>query len=85
LSTYSNEEQLRRLRWKCRRGMLELDLILLHFLDQHYAKLSAEQQVVFEQLLEFEDPLLQQWFMRQAEPQDKALAAMIEYINTAME
>ena len=49
---------LHRLRWKCRRGMLELDEILSRFLDQHYQELSAEEIVTFSDLLEMQDPEL---------------------------
>jgi len=69
-----------RLRWKCRRGMLELDLLLLSFLDKHYANLSDHEKEVFERLLDEEDPVLQSWFMRQVVPEDNETASMVEYI-----
>lgn len=46
---------LNRLRWRCRRGMLELDLVLERFLGENYAQLTARQQQEFETLLELED------------------------------
>lgn len=46
---------LGRLRWHCRRGMLELDLVLARFLEENYAKLTAQQRQEFEVLLELED------------------------------
>jgi len=70
-----------RLRWKCRRGMLELDLVLLPFLEQHYDALTSEQKRTFETLLEEQDPTLQSWFMRQVVPEDKEMAAMVDYIR----
>ena len=69
-----------RLYWKCRRGMLELDLILFAFLEGYYEKLSEREKQVFDILLEEEDPTLQSWFTRQTVPEDKELAAMIECI-----
>jgi len=72
--------ELGRLRWKCRRGMLELDMVLLSFLDHHYETLTPEQKLVFEQLLEEQDTVLQTWFTRQTVPKDKAMAAMVELI-----
>ena len=77
----AEQEHLRRLRWKCRRGALELDLILNSFLENHYSQLSLQQKSVFERFLEEDDPVLQQWLMGQASPEDKAFSAMIEYIN----
>ena len=73
-----------RLHWKCRRGMLELDLVLLSFLDEHYENLSEDEKRVFERLLDEQDPVLQSWFMRQVIPEDKELAAMVECIRRAV-
>lgn len=46
---------LNRLRWHCRRGMLELDLVLERFLEENYAGLTVQQRQEFETLLELED------------------------------
>ena len=46
---------LGRLRWRCRRGMLELDLVLARFLGENYTQLTTQQQQEFEALLELED------------------------------
>ncbi len=72
------------LRWKCRRGLLELDKVLLPFLDYHYAKLSPVEKKIFERLLEEEDPTLQAWFMRIKTPKDKQLASMVEHIRSIL-
>jgi len=52
---------LNRLRWKCRRGMLELDLVLQQFLECDYAALDPAAQQAFEALLESGDEEL--WAM----------------------
>ncbi|HCT99181.1 MAG TPA: succinate dehydrogenase assembly factor 2 [Methylococcaceae bacterium] len=44
--------------WRCRRGGLELDLLLKHYLENHYATASATQQAEFVALLELEDDRL---------------------------
>ena len=54
---------LNRLRWKCRRGTLELDLLLQQFLLRDYAELDASAQCDFETLLEAGDEDL--WAMLQ--------------------
>ena len=51
-------EELRRLRWRCRRGMLELDLVLRDFLDRHYPLLSTSERTAFQQLLLLPDSAL---------------------------
>jgi len=69
------------IRWHCRRGMLELDLILIDFFDQHYAGLTASQQQVFVRLLDCHDPDLLAWLLGKSLPEDKELAAIVQYIT----
>jgi antitoxin CptB len=51
-------QQLQLLRWRCRRGMKELDLLLERFLQDHYAQAPRERQRAFERLLSLPDPVL---------------------------
>jgi len=44
-----------RIRWHCRRGLLELDLVLSKFLDKHYPDLSISQRIVFKNILDYPD------------------------------
>lgn len=48
-------KQLERVRWRCRRGLLELDLVLQRFVDEYYAKLSVAERRQFETLLDLSD------------------------------
>jgi antitoxin CptB len=57
----SREETLGRLRWRCRRGLLELDLWLQRFLDAVPDSLSEEECAAFEALLEEADSDLLAW------------------------
>jgi len=61
------------LKWRMRRGMLELDLILSRFMDAYGDKLSDDELITFAQLLEIDDPTLYAWFMGYEEVQDDAL------------
>ena len=70
-----------RLRWQCRRGMLELDDLFMRFLDQEYDRLSLADQVAFERLLTEVDPLLQAWLMGQAEPEDAETRRLVALIR----
>ena len=47
--------EMNRLRWKCRRGMLELDLVLQQFLERDYVALDRAAQQAFDALLESGD------------------------------
>ena len=48
--------ELSRLRWLCRRGMKELDVVVTAYLEQHYASASRAEQAQFRKLLEMADP-----------------------------
>jgi antitoxin CptB len=75
-----DEINQRRIRWKCRRGMLELDILLLNFFDRHFAQLTPQEQQLFEKLLEEEDVHLFDWLMHADEPRDPALKELIHKI-----
>jgi antitoxin CptB len=47
--------ELDRIRWRCRRGLLELDLILTQFLDQRFDSLTEHQKEQFAQLINNSD------------------------------
>ena len=74
------EGELNRLRWRSRRGMLELDLLLLPFFDEVFRDLEPRQQQTFVDLLEEDDPDLLMWFSRKDVPEDKDMAALVEFI-----
>jgi antitoxin CptB len=58
-----------RLRWRCRRGMRELDQLLGQWLDARFAQADASAQRAFAELLEQPDPQLWDWLSgRQAPP-----------------
>ncbi len=50
------EEELRRLSWRCRRGLLELDIVLHNFSQKHLPHLSADELIAFDALLDLPDP-----------------------------
>ena len=54
----SVEIDMRRLRWRCRRGMRELDAAMLAFLDNHYKDAVDEDRQRFAALLELQDPVI---------------------------
>lgn len=78
---------MHRLRWASRRGMLELDLVLLPFLENIYPTLSDEDQSLFQRLLESEDQDLFSWFLRKSDPDDSELLKIVEIIrrNTGLQ
>ncbi len=75
----NSKEKLARLRWACRRGMLELDVLLTPFVES-YPQLDADAQHDFERLLACDDPELFAWFMGHQPCPDPALATLVEQI-----
>jgi len=70
-----------RVRWACRRGMLELDILFQPFVEQVYQGLSNADKATFIRLLECEDPELFAWFMGHEECADVELARMVAKVR----
>jgi len=68
---------LARVRWQCRRGMLELDQLLLGFFDASYQQMSSDDKRTFERLLECNDNELFLWLMGRSTPEDPDLGKMV--------
>ncbi len=75
------DEQLERLRWQCRRGMLEVDLLLNRFLQTGYAQLTDEDKRRFVSLLEYPDQVLLAWLMGRERPVDGGVARVVDRIR----
>jgi antitoxin CptB len=74
-------KNIERLRWQCRRGMLELDVLLEAFLDQHYISLSPRLQRHFLQLLGFPDPIIHAWCVGGEDPDDEEFKELVGAIR----
>ena len=72
------------LRWQCRRGMLELDLMLGAFLDKAYASLIQTARADFRRLLEESDQTLYEWLIGQAVPETASMKAMVLQIRAVL-
>ncbi len=70
-----------RLRWRCRRGMLELDLILKDFMDRGYIYLNKQQKNVLDQILDYPDQLLFDLFLGHMNSSDKEISELVSYIR----
>ncbi len=79
----TEQQNLSRLRWQCRRGMLELDELLDGFLNKSYGNLSAQQKQIFEEVLKLSDQLLFDYLLDQSKPSDMDVADVIQQIRTS--
>jgi antitoxin CptB len=67
------------LRWQCRRGMRELDELLLSYLEQRYGSADDAEKNAFRSLLELPDPDVIGYLLQQRVPPPE-LAVVIERI-----
>ena len=74
-------DNIPKLKWACRRGMLELDVLLGNFLTEAYPNLSLEEKQLFVELLECADPELFAWLMGYEIPTDARLATITNIIR----
>ena len=76
----TDQTELNRLFWQSRRGMLELDVLLVPFSKEVYPVLDAEDQRRYHKLLACEDQDMFGWFMEREEPADDDLKRMVRMI-----
>ncbi|MBE0489943.1 MAG: succinate dehydrogenase assembly factor 2 [Halomonas sp.] len=70
----------KRLHWHSRRGMWELDLLLVPFLEQRYDHLDEADQAAFRELIDEEDQDLFMWLMRRELPEDPRRRRIVQLI-----
>lgn len=70
-----------RLLWASRRGMLELDLVLLPFLENVYDGLTEEDKQRYWALMECEDQDMFGWFLHRKDPDDPEIKRIVEIVR----
>lgn len=76
-------EERRRLYWRCRRGMLELDLLLQGFLERGYGDLDERGRRGFLELLDYPDQMLLEYLLGRMAPVDPLIANVVAKIRLA--
>ena len=74
-------KQLERVRWRCRRGLLELDLVLQRFVDEYYAKLGDAERRQFETLLDLSDNELWDMIARRKKQESNVLQRVLSLLQ----
>jgi len=77
-----DDVELRRLKWNCRRGMLENDLVLERFLDKHAQALEGARLNAFKALLDFPDNDLRELLSGRREARDQELSDIVQFIRS---
>ncbi len=70
-------KELERARWRCRRGLLELDIVLERFMDKHYTQLSDKDLQKFNRLLDMSDNDLWDMVTSRKVPEDASLRPLL--------
>jgi antitoxin CptB len=73
--------ELDRLRWRCRRGLLENDLILTRFLDARDGRISDQEVVALDRLLALSDNELWDLIAGRQEPADAAVKPLLDALR----
>ena len=69
-------------RWQCRRGMLELDLLLNNFVEKRVDMLDAQQRQTFELLLSYPDQTLLDLLLGNSVSSDPSISVIVRQIRT---
>lgn len=77
----ADEAELRRLRWRCRRGMRELDQLFERYLDLRWKQASEAERGIFLRLLDCEDDRLWRWFLGHDPADDVELQSLVDRIR----
>ena len=80
MSAETDAPEIKRLRWRCRRGMRELDQLMLRYLDRRWSTADEAERNLFLRLLDTEDDKLWRWFMGRERPEDATLDAIVDLI-----
>lgn len=75
-------KNLERVRWRSRRGLLELDIVLGRFIEAQYMQLSEKEKQVFEELLDMPDNPLWDMISGKQEATQKEQSALLEKIRS---
>jgi len=76
----SDKAEFNRLWWHSRRGMLELDMLLIPFLEEAYRDLPKEDQACYHKLITCEDNDMFEWFMQRSKSEDPDLQRIVDII-----
>jgi antitoxin CptB len=76
----SIETEVKRLYWHSRRGMWELDQLLVPFVEEQYLKLDDADRERYRMLLDCEDQDIFAWCMRRSEPGSADLKRIVELV-----
>ena len=84
MNTLLDTEEWNRLRWQCRRGLLELDLVLERFLEKHCNRLHGERLSSFQTLLTYTDNEIWDLIRARTECRDVRFAEVVQWMRECL-
>lgn len=75
--------KLSRLRWRCRRGIKEMDMVLQRFLEHDYALLDDRQKLLFDRMLDETDLDLLDWLLGRSRPRNSDYEELLQRFRQA--
>ncbi len=75
---HPSDQDLNRLRWRCRRGMRELDTLLMHYVERYFAKADEAEQTAFQALISLPDPEILGLLMGRLRSEDEEINRVVE-------
>lgn len=72
---------LARLRWHCRRGMRELDVLFMQYFEQRYLGASVDERQAFEALLDLQDPVILAYLTGGQIPEQQAIKDVVQQLT----
>ena len=74
-------DSIAKLKWRCRRGMLELDLLLINYLENAYLTADNDEKNQFIRLIGLEDSQLQAYLIENQRPPSEEVYALVKKIR----
>ncbi|VAW81138.1 Succinate dehydrogenase flavin-adding protein, antitoxin of CptAB toxin-antitoxin [hydrothermal vent metagenome] len=82
IASPKEQDKIHRVYWRCRRGMLELDILLNNFLSKDYIKLAENDKNAFNRLLDYPDNVLLELLLGRTISSDQEIQGVIQKIRT---
>jgi len=83
MASFTDTQRVYSLKWRCRRGMKELDVLLTRYLERDYYSAVLAQRQAFEELLERSDPEILDYILGRVPPETRELALVIARLSIA--
>lgn len=80
-----NDADTARLRWRCRRGVKELDVLMERFVAAHLPRLAPPQVAILDRLLDASDPDLMDWILERQPAPDIDYLPLLRLLRELMQ